>query len=498
MDKSEHVAAYGDFQTPPGLAREVCALLARANVSPVSLVEPTCGVGNFLLGGLEQFECVTHAVGVDVNQDHLALAKAALRERAGASRVELIHRDFFRADWNGEIGRLPEPTLVLGNLPWVTNSRLASLGSGNVPAKTNFNGHHGLDAITGKANFDISEWMLIRLIEAMNGRRGAIAMLCKSAVARKALRHAWKNQLAIDSAAIYRIDAARHFAAAVEAVLLFVRFDPGGKGRTAGVFSSLSDETPASRIGFDGGLLIADVRAHERWKHLRAEAAMNWRSGIKHDCSRVMEFTREGDRYRNGFGEFIELEEHYIYPMLKSSALANARARRVSRFMLVTQRTVGASTDEIRKRAPRTWEYLFSRADLLDGRASSIYRGRPRFSIFGVGDYSFTRWKVAISGFYKKLEFAIVGPRGGKPTVFDDTVYFLPCESKRDAAQRAEMLNSPVAREFFSAYVFWDAKRPITAELLRSLDLRTLGKELGVEAEFGVGAFAPSRRRDQR
>ena len=34
---------------------------------------------------------------------------------------------------------------------------------------------------------------------------------------------------------------------------------------------------------------------------------------------------------------------------------------------------------------------------ILDNRKSSIYNKRPRFSIFGIGDYSFSKWKVAIS-----------------------------------------------------------------------------------------------------
>jgi len=39
--------------------------------------------------------------------------------------------------------------------------------SENLPKKSNFQGLRGLDARTGKSNFDIAEWMLIRLIEAL-------------------------------------------------------------------------------------------------------------------------------------------------------------------------------------------------------------------------------------------------------------------------------------------------------------------------------------------
>ena len=147
--------------------------------------------------------------------------------------------------------------------------------------------------------------------------------------------------------------------------------------------------------------------------------------------------------------------------------------------MLVTQTTVRDETDSIRERAPKTWAYLQSHADLLNRRASSIYRRRPPFSVFGVGGYSFAPWKIAISGFYQKLAFFAVGPRKGKPVVLDDTSYFLACRTADEAEFLASLLNSPTAKSFYGAFVFWDSKRPITVELLRRLDIRRLANEDG-------------------
>jgi hypothetical protein len=151
--------------------------------------------------------------------------------------------------------------------------------------------------------------------------------------------------------------------------------------------------------------------------------------------------------------------------------------------MLVTQRSIGEDTSTIEDTAPRTWDYLLRHAELLDRRASSIYRGRPRFSIFGVGDYTFTPWKVAISGFYKRLAFQLLGPIEGRPVVLDDTCYVLPCASEEQARTVCEMLNSEAAQRFLSAFVFWDSKRPITIALLQRLDLVKLADELGFVLE---------------
>ena len=64
--------------------------------------------------------------------------------------------------------------------------------------------------------------------------------------------------------------------------------------------------------------------------------------------------------------------------------------------------------------------------------------------------------------------------------MLDDTCYFLPCETESDARLLVELLNSKTAKGFLRSIIFWDAKRPITAQLLANLDLRTLAEESGV------------------
>ena len=159
--------------------------------------------------------------------------------------------------------------------------------------------------------------------------------------------------------------------------------------------------------------------------------------------------------------------------MFKSSDLIKKQIT-PSRYMLVTQQTIGENTSDIQQNAPKTWQYLHAHRSLLDSRASSIYRKHPRFSIFGVGPYSFTAWKVAIAGFYKQLYFKCIGPFAGKPIVFDDTCYFFPCNNEHEARTLTNLLNSEHAQGFYRSRVFWDQKRPVTAQLLANLDLNKL------------------------
>jgi hypothetical protein len=96
-----------------------------------------------------------------------------------------------------------------------------------------------------------------------------------------------------------------------------------------------------------------------------------------------------------------------------------------------------------------------------------------------VGEYSFTSWKVAISGFYRSLEFRVISTYRHKPIVVDDTINFIPCQSEEEAILLLRVLNSEIAREFFSAFIFWDAKRPITTEILQKLNILALAEQLG-------------------
>jgi hypothetical protein len=473
---------FGDFQTPDALATQVCALLSNRGIRPASLLEPNCGVGNFLLAACDQFPNLTTVVGVDINADHIFYVKQRLCSRSHADKVKAFQASFFDVDWADILRDLPEPILVVGNPPWVTNAILGAIGSTNLPAKSNFKKFNGLEALTGRSNFDISEWMLIKLLEILAGRTATMAMLCKTAVARKVLVHAWKTDISLASSEIHSIDAAFSFGAAVDACLLVCSLAPASHDRYCRVYRGLGGTEPAATIGYHVGQLVADVSAFERWKHLGGgDTDYRWRSGVKHDCSKVMELRKEGNRYRNGLDELIDLEDDYLYPMLKGSEITKGRSKVPTRWMLVTQRAVGDETSVMRIVAPKTWEYLQKQATLLDRRASSIYRNRPRFSIFGVGDYTFAHWKVAISGFYKQLNFATIGPFAEKSVVLDDTSYFVACQSEQEARYIADLLNSQPAREFFSAFVFWDAKRPITIDMLRRLDLSALACELGSE-----------------
>lgn len=464
---------FGDWQTPIGLAKRVTALVSQLYGKPEVVIEPTCGLGAFLAASRSTWAGDVTYRGYEVNGDYVAKANELL----GTLGVEVVQRDFFGEDWQANVaGYKKDKVLVIGNPPWVTNSALGQFGGSNLPEKNNFQGLRGFEARTGKSNFDIAEWMLIRLIDALPAE-GAMAMLCKTMTARKVLKHFWRTDNAKEGARLFRSDAQADFGVAVDACLFFIT-GKGARTRTATMYADLDVDAASSRFGYVGGDLVSDIDAYERNKGLDGGcSSFVWRSGVKHDAAKVMEFTKDGSTLLNGLGEQVEIEDEYVYPLLKSSDLGNGRSG-IRKAVLVTQRRTGDDTTEIKRNAPRTWAYLMQHAALLDDRGSSIYAGRPRFSVFGIGPYSFAPWKVAVSGLYKSTMFMVIHPVAGRPVMVDDTCYTIPCRTKEEAEFLAGLLNSAPAQEFLRSFIFFDAKRPITIDVLRRLSFVELARKL--------------------
>ena len=264
---------FGDFQTPDELAREVLAAIHQDGFQPRSLLEPTCGRGSFIKAGLDQFPSLQAVVGVDINSIYLN----ELRQNAGDARVRLIEADCFAVDWRELALSLPQPILIAGNPPWVTSSRLGVLGSGNSPIRDSGAVKSGLEALTGKSNFDVSEWLLRRWIQAMDSLDARLIMLVKSSVARRLML-----DLPSTLGATQRpIPAKQYFGADVSACVFDVH--RGGP-----------------RILRHNGMLVADADLFRKHASLGAAQPGAWRSGVKHDAAKVFELEPCGPgHYRN-------------------------------------------------------------------------------------------------------------------------------------------------------------------------------------------------------
>ena len=267
---------FGDFQTPPPLADEVCGFLVSTGIDPDAIIEPTCGSGSFLLSAVKHFHKLKKVVGYDINPNHLQNASRMLDRKGYSATLEV--QDFFNANWHNILSGAGDRPLLLGNLPWVTSARLGSMNSDNLPKKSNFQGHEGFAAKTGKANFDISEWMLIKLLEASRSIDIDIAILCKVATARKVLKYAWIHDHSVSKASLHLIDAALHFGASVNACLLYIRIrQDAAKCASAEQYRGLSYELMTGQVGTVKGELVSDAKSYSVYSQLDGHEQRKWR-----------------------------------------------------------------------------------------------------------------------------------------------------------------------------------------------------------------------------
>ena len=463
---------FGDFQTPRTLCNQVCDILTNLDIHPETIIEPTCGKGTFLKASIDAFPSCQHILGFEINPDYIKATKSI-------HQATITQADFFELEWNKILNKTPQPILVLGNPPWVTNTSISIFNGSNLPKKSNTVKHRGIDAITGESNFDISEWMIFHMLKHLSGKNATLGMLCKTSVARRVLKRAWHSAFEIKNSLIRPIDSDDFFNVSVDACLLICLLEKGSIHQSCSVYSHLESRKPTSRWVLKNNSMIHHFKGGQNFEKYCGQSPLKWRSGVKHDCVNVLELKTDGKQFKNGFGDVFPLEGDYVYPMLKSSDLAKSNGQHF-RYMLVTQKTIGEDTEKIKTESPLTWLYLKKYENDLDRRASIVYQKQPKFSIFGLGDYAFAPWKIAISGFYKHLYFRWIGPISQKPVMLDDTCYFLPFHSKKDALSVLKMLQSEKAIGFFKTRIFWDAKRPITAKILKELDLSVLSEELNI------------------
>jgi methylase of polypeptide subunit release factors len=472
----------GDFQTPPELAAEVLACLEPIGRRWPRVLEPTCGQGHFIAGLLAQEPPPKEIQAIEIQDSHCAAARAASTSNSNSRRTTVrIHQaDLFSIDLSNDLSwKTNGPLLVVGNPPWVTSAQLGRLASSFRPPRRRIDGLDGLAALTGASNFDVAEAVWLKLITELADQAPTIALLCKTSVARRILERAHRARLPIETASMRRLDASHWFGAAVDACLFQVRLGAPHRLREVPVYQNLSRRRPESVMSFAGGWLIADREAYAAGALADGKCPLTWRQGVKHDAAAVMELKREAvsGQLSNRTGEILDVEQEFVYPLIKGGDLALARESAPAnpeRAVLVTQQRIGEDTMPLAELAPRLWSYLQAHSAAFSKRRSSIYRGQPPFAMFGIGPYSFAPYKVAIGALHKEPRFKALGPRAGQPMILDDTCYFLPCSRAPEAAVLTALCNDPITVAFLRSASFKSAKRPVTKALLQRIDFEAL------------------------
>lgn len=465
---------YGDYQTPVDFAEKVCLYLKKyRHIEPSAIVEPTCGVGGFLKASL-LFDANEY-YGIEINPEYCNVC----RNTVGSDKVKIINSDFFSFPSKTLI-QDKRQILVIGNPPWVTNSTLSALGSDNLPLKTNFKGLKGMDAITGASNFDICEYIILQLIHEYRESNTVIAMLCKTSVARNVFMELKRNGISFSACDILEFDAAKVFGITASAcVLVVVLSENAVSPEICNVYDFENPEVIQSKFGYKNGHFCNNLGVDA--EDFDGQCCFEWRQGVKHDCAKVMELTVKNGILQNGQKEEVQIEDALVFPLVKSSMFKAPVIDHFSKYVIVTQKKAREETAHLAWELPKTWKYLNDNIESFENRKSVIYRGAPPFSMFGVGNYSYAKYKVGVSGFYKQPLFSLLYSGDGKPVMTDDTSYFI-CFEQYDMAYVAMLLlNSAKVQKFLTRIAFLDAKRPYTKKVLERIDFEKIVEALTMD-----------------
>lgn len=481
---------YGDFQTNEDLAKKVALFLDNKTVNPKIVIEPTCGKGNFIIASLSTFRNIEYVFGIEIYKPYVWETKFNIIEfylnnpqkqktERHPPQISIIHCDVFDYDFKYLAKQYSEKELlVIGNPPWVTNSKLGSLNSSNLPKKSNFKNHSGLDAMTGKGNFDIAEFITLKMLDIFQHIKGHLLLLVKNSVIKNIVSEQAKNKYSISEIEKHCIDSKKEFSVSVEASLLYCKLKSDTQIYCT-EYNFYNNQNPTLQFGWLDDKFVSNIDTYFYTKNIDGECPFVWRQGLKHDCSSVMELDKaRGDslngHFVNGLNEEIKLEDGLVYGLLKSSDLKNTVINQTRKYTIVTQKKVGQETKYIRDEFPKTFQYLIDHQENFNARKSSIYNNKPAFSIFGIGDYSFKPYKVAISGLYKTFHFTLILPQNEKPVMLDDTCYLIGFDKIEFAVYALILLNSDTTVQFLQSVTFADAKRTFTKDVLMRIDLLEL------------------------
>lgn len=448
---------FGDYQTPPEFCTKVCEYIKKSGIirNPKAILEPTCGIGNFISAVSTVFDC-SKVYGIEINEQY---AKEA---REMTPNANIILGNIF--DFNTRHICQEDDVLIIGNPPWATNSNQ----SYNLPQKINFKGLRGIDALTGSSNFDICEYIILQLLDEYKNTDSTICMLCKTSVARNVILEMSRNEVAYQKVEMLHFNSNKVFGISAAACILVIELSSqvvGSSKIVCDVKNFNTNELIDTLSVSDGVIRTSDVKVN-----LEGKCQLVWRQGVKHDCGKVMELDLNGAELTNKYMEHVYIEDALVFPLVKSSHFKKPIMHEFHKCVIVTQSRPKQDTSYIQDKFPLTWKYLTGHIESFNNRKSIIYKNSPPFSMFGIGDYSFAPYKVGLSGFYKKPLFSLL--YSDKPVMTDDTTYFLTFDNYDTAYCMMLLLNSKTVQEFLISIAFLDNKRPYTVKLLSRLDIQ--------------------------
>lgn len=337
---------YGDWQTSYEFAKSICLYLKDRGISPDIIVEPTCGIGNFISAAIDVFQTVKKVYGIEIFKGYIEQAERKLQEYQTNKLIvsyELYNTDVFTFDFREiAIRNQNQNILVIGNPPWVTNSGLGKNDGMNLPIKGNIKKTKGIEAITGKGNFDIAESICNQIIDAFSYHSDThIALLVKNSVIKNIMHRQYFYPRHIQDVRQLVFDAKKEFNVSVPASLFECHI--GNHCQKECISYNFYTKHITHSFGWVNEAFVSNIKDYGQTSFLDGQSPLIWRSGIKHDCSKVMELSKNNSIYINGLKEIVDVDDITIFPLLKSSDIGKG-LKGIRKYLILPQTNITENT----------------------------------------------------------------------------------------------------------------------------------------------------------
>lgn len=171
----------------------------------------------------------------------------------------------------------------------------------------------------------------------------------------------------------------------------------------------------------------------------------------------------------------VEVEPDLIYPLLKPKNIKKWITTGYD-YVLLPQRKYGENNEnELRTLYPFTYDYLCMFRRQLEKRTSRWFQGKPFYTVFGLGPYTFKPYKVVWSAIGYLPDFAVASSVddihiGTKLLIPDNTIGYIALDSEDEAYFSCALLNSSPIKSII-AHKSTRSKWGLSMDLVKQLPL---------------------------
>lgn len=480
----------GEYYTPKGVAELAFDSVNDKSIKDESFLDTGCGSGIFLSVCIDKKiqklndenpqktldNILSNVYGIDLNpiavknsKLNYLLSLLPLIKKTHVNEIEIpvFLTDSLKLTRNDKIIYRKEELDIevdnlLGNPPWITWDRLSDYVKNRwrekYVEKLDLIPHNGVELRLGHSNDDISvPFIWVSIYHYLKEGGNASFVLKRNIMkntAGKLLRTMKVNGREFSIEHIHDFNDLRVFGDQVGANTAIYTFHLDNEpefpivGTSWGKISNFSSLNSIKK-GKSEKVEFVPVDKSEKFSPLIRKGAElaalgecnhEIRHGIKDDAKDVFKIERE---------KLNQVDNELVYPYIKSRHVIKYGLLGHELHLIPIKKANEDNLDELKNYYHKTYAYLDKYRNILENRSSKWLDGGTFYNVFGLGEYTWSDYKVAWCRLGWKPHFTVISTvqdkdLGEKKVIPGDHYMFIPTDSKKKAYFLTALLNSSI------------------------------------------------------